>query len=293
VGKFHSILAIAVLSLVFFYRDTQAAIDLVISDLNFSDDIVSITVNLSGSDSEQYLQSVITATSSTRYFGSTFNHIGEWVEYSSSPTPEQIQQTFYKTNPEEGSWSGTLYLRPEYDSAGYKGPGTYLVKVRRFTGNASSAAGTSNSLDLQLDFTLPTPEPTSNSEPPPTPTPTPTQTAPTPTPKPITPTLKAKTSAPSPTATRPKITITPLVAGQSTSSATQSSEQNTYPDLELGLSTDSTEVVDSLQVEPKPRSPKIIGWLAVGSGLALMLATLAYGYYRLERGKLQSGGNLK
>lgn len=156
-------------------------------DLTIKDPIVSnleITVNASlSASSNYYLQGTLRSQSSSKYFGETQNNKGDWIDYISSPEKEYITSNFFMTDVKNATWSGTLKLRYKTDDPNYLGPGTYDLKLRRFTGGSTSSAGESNTLSVNLTGIIPTPTPSPSPSPSPSPTSTPTPT-PTPTPKP-------------------------------------------------------------------------------------------------------------
>lgn len=186
------------------------AITVVISNPVVVNDEVTVDVNVSGLSSTNYLQGMFTkSTTNPSYFGYTQNNIGDWYKYSGSYTKEEIQLTFFSFTPQDSSWSGQLKIKNDSADPDYIGPGTYTLRVKRYTGGSDSSAQTSNDLNVDLAYVLPTPTPTETPTPTPTATATPTAT-PTKTPTP-TPT---KSPTPIPTATSsPTSTPEQLVLG--------------------------------------------------------------------------------
>jgi len=194
-----------------FVSNANAAINFSIEEPIVNQDQIEIGVSFANATNTNcpnqicYLQGLIKASSSTRYFGFTKNNTDQWIDYIANPDPNLIQSSFFKVQLENGSWSGKLMMKFNSDDVDYKGPGSYDLKIKRYTGNSSDGVD-SNIRSIQLDLTIPTPTPT------PTPTLSPT-VAPTPirTPTPIpTPT---KTPIPSPAKTlTPRATPFPTVA---------------------------------------------------------------------------------
>lgn len=173
--------------LVVSFPSSVHAIDLSVKDPIVND--LEITVNASlSATSNYYLQGTLRSQSSSKYFGETQNNQGDWVDYLSSPDKEYITSNFLFTNVQDATWSGQVKIRFKIDDPNYQGPGIYDLKLRRFTGSSSSAAGDSNTLVINLTATLPSPSPSPSPTPSPTPTPTPTPSlspSPSPTPAPI------------------------------------------------------------------------------------------------------------
>lgn len=165
------------------------AVELVIHDPIVQNLEVSVAASLSAT-SNYYLQGVMRAQSSSKYFGETQNLKGEWLDYVSSPEKEFITSNFYFTDVQNASWSGMIKLRFKVDDPNYQGPGLYDLKLRRFTGGSTSSAGDSNSLIINLSAPLPTASPTS-------PSPTP-QSSPIPSPTPLISPLSSAMSTPTP-----------------------------------------------------------------------------------------------
>jgi len=81
-----------------------------------------------------------------------------------------IQSTFFYLEPVGGSWAGQIKIKNNPEDSDYKGPGDYVLKAKRYTGQSSSAAGESNSLTISLISPTPTPSPTPTASPTPKPT---------------------------------------------------------------------------------------------------------------------------
>ncbi|MEK7061531.1 MAG: hypothetical protein AAB954_02620 [Patescibacteria group bacterium] len=189
------------------------AITLVISNPVISNDEVTVDVNVSGLSSMNYLQGMFTqSTINPSYFGYTQNNIGDWYKYSGSYTKEEIQLTFFSFTPQDSSWSGQLKIKNDPADPDYIGPGTYVLRVKRYTGGSDSSAQTSNDLSVDLAYVFPTSTPTET----PTSVPNPTNT-PTATPNPTATPTKTPTPTKSPT---PRPTVEELVLGIQNSTAT-------------------------------------------------------------------------
>lgn len=216
------LLIFTILSLLFGITPAFAAITFTASNPQYSNEEATVDVSISGLTSSScpnsycYLQAAFTAPSLIRYFGFTKNHNGQWYEYIGSPDLSYIQSTFFAFLPQNGSWSGQLTLRINPDDADYKDPGTYNIKVWRYTGNSSSAANASDFVTINITGSTPTPILTSSPTPSPTIVPTSTPT-PTKTPSPSSTPKKTTTPAPSPAPT-----ISPTLAPRPTSIPTNS-----------------------------------------------------------------------
>lgn len=227
----------------------KADISFVIANPINETDIITVDVLISGLTSRScpdvkcYLQGSFQKTSGDNYFGYTQNNYEDWVKYLSSPSVDYIKTNLFYFEPVEGSWSGKIKVKNDIESVGYKGPGDYSLKIRRYSGGSTSEAGESNILTVTLTLSLPTPVPT------PTPTETPTTTpepttvptvAPTPTPpRTLTPTpIRTTTSKPSSKATS---SPTNLVIKEETEDTTNSDVLGLRDELEK--SKEATESV--------------------------------------------------
>lgn len=164
------------------------------SDINFDQEF-EILVNLlnASHNTDYYFQVALTSADYPAYFGYTQKEDGTWYKYTEN------YDLFYKiTTSSEGSWSGKLKGKPDFEDNNFKGSGQYVLKIGRFTSSGKSHYWSDNSLALNINGPSPTPTytPTPTNSPTPTPEPssTPTPTS-SPTPKPNntptnTPTLK-------------------------------------------------------------------------------------------------------
>ena len=191
------------------------AITFQISNFEKVNDYYSVDAAISGAatGSAYYLQAMFKPTDSKNYFGNTWGQTGDWFKYVSSPNPDYVKANFPKI---DNNSTLKVLLKPDTESSEYHGPGEYLLKLKRYTGESSSGTYADNSLTVTLSDPSPppTPSPTStptassipSSSPPPTITPTVSSTKiPTPTPTKVTsptaaPTSRGPTSTNSPTA---------------------------------------------------------------------------------------------
>ena len=233
--------------------DVSATIDFSIEDPIVNQDQIEIGVSFANATNTNcpnqicYLQGLIKASSSPRYFGFTKNNTDQWIDYISSPDPNLIQSSFFKVQLENGSWSGKLVMKFNADDINYKGPGNYDLKIKRYTGNSGDGTD-SNIHSIQLDLAIPTPTPTPEPSATPTPTPTPTP-APTPTKTPTP--VPTKKPTPKPTATS---TPDDLV------------DQSSTPTDVLGASSSPTPTPESKETQDSSK-PKILALVFIALGV--------------------------
>lgn len=159
-------------------------------------DSFNINVSVSGpSDGKNYLRIDLYKEGTTNYFGETFNG-SEW--YSGS-----TGTSYFSVDIINSTASATLQGRIGNPSlTDYSGPGSYKLRIRRYTVSGNSASSDQTPIDINIQVATPTPDPTtqptSTSTPTSTSSPTPTVTS---TPIPTkTPTAKpTKTPTPEPT----------------------------------------------------------------------------------------------
>ncbi|SRR5258708_6467281 len=197
-----------------------------ISNPTGDDNETTIDIGVSGLASNScpntqcFLQGMITKpTSNPSYFGFTKNNSDQWIKYIGSPDSGYIKTNFFSFTPVSGSWSGQIKVKNDHDDSSYQGPGDYILRVRRYTGNSSSSTTeTSNDLGITLAYATPTPTPTPSPSPTASPTSVPTATAtpmPSRTASPISTPLK--TSVPTLVALASlEPTVTPFILGEST-----------------------------------------------------------------------------
>lgn len=212
--------------------------DSISDDQSFS---VNINLSVSGSSGNNYylrgdFSHVDTPTS---YFGYTKNNLGEW--YNAEPTLDHTQ--LYKVIMQsDGTWVGSIEVKPDISNSKYKGTGNYNFKIRRYTstGQSSTWAETVSQIAI-VSSVAPTSYPTSS----PTQAPTPTRT-PTPTKTPTsTPTVKPTATPKIPTPTKTPIPTPSPIKSQPTAvliaSTVSESTQEALPTSILGESTESAE----------------------------------------------------
>jgi hypothetical protein len=254
----------ALLSVIFFPTLVYGA-DISVN-LKEKTDYFTFDVNISGleksscKDKTCYLQGMFTSVSgSPKYFGLTFGQ-NDWFPYTSSPEKDFIKSNFvpFDTN-SEGSWSGIVRLSVDKSDSDYKGPGQYLVKIKRYTGESTSAA-TDDINQLTVELNEPTPSPAQTPSPTTTNSPTSTMTvtstpspAKTPTPSitknptsapAISPTTQSKTTTPAPALS---LSPTLIPTGLSASGGTENQPPDIHSNI-LGDSTDSAVTTQSAEI---------------------------------------------
>lgn len=157
---------------------------------SISDETFNIDVSITGAQAgNNYLRANLFTSGTTKYFGYTSNG-------TSFVNSSDYSQYFPITIESSGNWSGTIQAKLDPDSNYYSGPGTYSLKVRRYTQSGSSYTW-SNEVNLTISFATPSPTPTPI---PTTPSPSPTPTlSSAPTPKKNTSQTNTSTSTPLPT----------------------------------------------------------------------------------------------
>lgn len=187
-----------------------------------------------------YFQGMITKKDKTEYFGFTKNNAGELKAYVSSPSPDFIKNNFLYCEPVDNSCNLTVSMSFNHDDPKYDGPGEYIVKMKRYTGESSSESFADNDLSVELSLATPTPTSSPTSSPSPSPTPSPTST----------PTL-SKTPSPTPKATQR------VSASMGGSSETPTPSPTFTP-------RETPEPIKSLENATEP--PKILGTTDVDGG---------------------------
>jgi cell division septation protein DedD len=270
----------AVLAAFFFWTVVPArAIEFSISSATISGQEADVYVSLTGITSSNcpsarcYLQGMFRAADSAYYFGETLNNKSVWIDYASSPDKEFITENFFAVDIAGSSWSGQLKLRYKPDDSRYKGPGTYDLKVRRFTGGAGSHAGEAGAVvTLALELPrVPTPTPTIMPTPSSTPTPTPVQT---PTPQATPPMMltPAPTNTPTPAPTK-----TPTPAPADLPADKREAER-----MVLGASVEQTASPAGYR-ENNSWRPIVISMLLVATGCAILTGIYAWQIARRQQ----------
>ena len=296
-----------------------ATISFTISNPVREGDYYIVDTTLSGiSTASAYVFGVFTNTASPNYFGSTWGQKESWVGYQSF-SKDFIVSNFpilQKDNLQK------IWIKPNYLDSGYKGPGEYFLKLRRYTGGSDNSAGDSNTLIVNLTESLPTPTVTPTHSPTPTKSPTPSKSS-TPSVIPTSSVIPGLTRNPSPTAISTKTptpslvstktpiivisTDLPAVAGAERSQTTkipsviarslgdvaiqESDIPNSSPSSILGTST-SSSVIASLVIEPKQSQPSTHSAITSLSSLkntfilGAIIAAVSGGilYFRLRNG---------
>jgi len=124
----------------------------------------SFTVNISlvlpsNPDTSYYLKGAFKKSDGTRYFGLTKKD-SNWIGYGE----DYPGQNKIATN-SNGSWSGTLEVKPDIYDSDYKGTGAYIFKVGRYTQGGSLTW--SNETNITITGPQPvtvTPSPTTTSK---------------------------------------------------------------------------------------------------------------------------------
>lgn len=107
--------------------------------VNSADDILHITATVSGlTVSPQYLQAAFTLDGRSNYFGITKNLLDEWYSYKSTPALTDLTNYFYTFQLQAKAWSGTVSAKIDTSDKDFAGPGSYKLKLIRYTGNSSS-----------------------------------------------------------------------------------------------------------------------------------------------------------
>lgn len=273
-----------------FPQSVSAAITLSISDIEKKDDYYLVTASVSGlaSGSACFVEVALTAPGDPHYFGQTWSPKGEWFKYLSSPEKDFIKDSFVPLSNDQPT---KVMFKNDIEDPDYKGPGEYLLKLKRFTGGSTSPAGESNSLPLTLSDILITPSPSPTDSPTPTVSPTPTAitsptstTTPTPTQTPTkTPT---KTPTPHPSVTVPTVKATVTTRPQPSSPITPETASSSG----LVLAASATAVISS--ADPAPLSPSLSASPSASpfsakniffGGLILALSSSLALYFRLRK----------
>lgn len=121
----------------------------------------SVTISVSGAvaNTTNYLEVDLFQTGTTSYFGYT-NNGSSFIKNGSSSNCTQYYSIPIDST---GSWSGTIEGQLDSSSSNYTGPGSYSLKVRRYT--ASCSYIWSNEVILTINAPSPTPSSTSSSSP--------------------------------------------------------------------------------------------------------------------------------
>ena len=211
---------------------------------SISSDIFVVEASVSGAtNATNYLRIDLYKEGTNNYFGETYNG-SDWYFGSEG-------KSYFPIQVKNSSASATIQAQIGNPSTNdYPGPGTYKMKIRRYTSSGSSSSNdTQTPVDVQLTYVLPTPTPTESPTPTSTPTltntPSPTQ-SPTPTKTP-TPTV-IKTTTPTLSKTLTPSPNSPLLRGQAL-------QATATPSSILGSATTSSSVIPANVVIAR-RSPQ-------------------------------------
>jgi cell division septation protein DedD len=251
-----------IIFLLFLFLSTSAkAVTISVSSpsATISADIFKVDVAVLGAtNATNYLRVDLYKEGTTNYFGETYNG-SDW--YSGSDG-----KSYFPVQILNSSAAATLQVQiGNPGSTEYSGPGSYKLKIRRYTSSGSAASNdTQTPIDVQIVYATPIPTPTF------TPTPTTVPTA-VPTEIPTTAPTQKPTNTPSPSHTpRPTPTIKP--------SSTPKPSRTPTPEstiAELSAFVTPTGVV--LGETVKNKSSTFFKWLGLlfGGVGAVMIATAA------------------
>ena len=145
------------------------------------DDSFTATVSLIDAPSDRiyFLRAALFETGETKYFGYTYNHLGQWHNQ-----PSEHEKFLEITTSNEGSWSGQLKVKADLNSNYFEGNGEYQFKIGRYT-QGGSLSWSDNTVSININYTPPpSPEPSPSPDPPtdgsPSPNPSPTVFSPSP-----------------------------------------------------------------------------------------------------------------
>lgn len=247
------------------------AVEFTVSNLKVDGQNIAFDAEISGlnesscNEGKCYLQGSLKPKDGTYYFGFTKNNSNNWIEYVSSTNRDFIINNFLYCEVLDGVCQTKVEMRFNGDDPNYRGPGEYIVRLQRYTGNSDSAVAETATAEVSLAVATPspspTPEPTESPTPSwsPTPAPTPAPTK-SPTPKP-TPTKKpSATLAPTPVPTQ-------VVLGEATSSPAV-----------MGL---ESEVNESGTVGSSPPSPVALATLGGG---VLFVGVAGVSFWKARKG---------
>lgn len=236
---------------------------------------IPITASISGMTRSYYLQAGIRRLDTPYYFGETENLQNNWTPYTSSPDPGFITANFLLAAPTDASWSGIINFRFDNFDPNYHGPGLYELKVFRYTGASSSAAGDSSEAKTTINLTASTPTPSPSPSPSPSPTPTPSPSIePSPLPSPSLAPSPPPSSFPSPSldqlqeGTVAGLTDPDLSAFKRVSPPPSSAPQNSFYAPGLNLRRDRLQTV-----------------FLIGTGLILTATAGFFGYRKYLRSR--------
>lgn len=250
------------------------AVSVTISNVPFSitDQPFNIDVSVAGAQAgTNYLRANLFPTGTTKYFGYTYNG-------TSFVNSSDYSQYFPIPIDSSGNWSGTIQAKVDTNSSYYTDPGTYSLKVRRYTQSGSSYTW-SNEVTLTLDLPTPTPVPSPIPTPIPSPTPSSTITATsTSISKKTTPQIISPTPVPA-----SKSTTVPLLDKTDNSLSLKNITKNNSIASVAGERKESTASPKTLQTEIKPQ--KQINFPIMVGVVLVIFGFISLFYIYLQRKK--------
>ncbi len=224
---------------------------------------VTVSLNCAGC-ADSYLRGVF-YPSGTSYFGYTQDNTGKWSNAPGSGCKEYYAVLSTDLG-KEGTWSGSIKVKPDTESSTYTGPGEYLFKVGRYPGGCGSpsSGGWSNESIVAITGPTHTPTPAPSATPNPTDIPHPTAThTPSPASTPMTTPILTPSSGLTPPPTTTEI---PDILGESSTSGSID-ESDTLPE---------TNDEATVSGQKSGVSPFMLSFLCIGVGFALLSAAVAW-----------------
>lgn len=236
------------------------------SPTTIGEDKFNVTVLISSASAGiNYLRVDIYQEGTTKYFGETDNGQA-W--YSGSDGKQYPPFTILSNTPLLATVSAHL---GDPSLSEYPGPGSFKLKVRRYTSSGSQGSEDVTPVSVQLTKTWPSPTPSPTAEPTPSPSPSPSPTpTPTPTPSPLP--MPKPSLKPSPL---PDMSLPPggTVAGTTTQIDLSGFGNAPSPSLDPALRGQSLQGPTLNRTRAKTA-------LIVGSGLLLVSLAAFFGYRR-------------
>ncbi len=239
-----------------------------------SDQPFSLDISVSGaSPATNYLRANLFPPGTTNYFGYTYNG----TDYINS---SNYSQYFPITIDSSGNWNGSIQAKIDTTSTYYTGPGTYNLKVRRYTQSGSSYTWSN---ELSVLANLPTPTPTPTPTPSSTPSPTPTKT-PSPAPTSTSKKSASQTNTPSPVSTptlisSPKNTSLSNQSKEINSPQPKISSQISYHIASVAAATASATTEGKVEVKNQKQTNPFL-WIGL---IFIFAGTGAVGYIYLKK----------
>lgn len=103
------------------------------SEMSSPDDSVTINASAAGlTTTTSRLQAIFTKSlDSPRYFSFSQNQNGEWYQYKSSPTDSEFAD-YYIVTASNSAWAGTIKVKFDNNSVGFKGAGDYYLRLKLY-----------------------------------------------------------------------------------------------------------------------------------------------------------------